>query len=64
MIEIGLGHYLTLGAIIFFLGVIGFLLLFGFRPILKILKLFMLGSSLIWLVIIGSIAFGIMIYVV
>ena len=26
MIEIGLGHYLTLGAIIFFLGVIGIFL--------------------------------------
>ena len=48
---------------LFFLGIIGFLLLFGFRPILKILKLFMLGSSLIWLVIIGSIAFGIMIFI-
>ncbi len=48
---------------LFFLGAIGFLLLFGFRPILKILKLFMLGSSLIWLVTIGSIAFGIMIFI-
>ena len=27
MIEIGLGHYLSLGAIIFFLGVIGIFLL-------------------------------------
>ena len=48
---------------LFFLGAIGFLLLFGLRPILKILKLFMLGSSLIWLVIIGSIAFAIMIFI-
>ena len=29
MTEIGLGHYLTLGAVIFSIGIIGFLLYFG-----------------------------------